>query len=65
MATATKHSEQAYKLAPENPAVIDTYAWVIYKDGKIKEAKALIEKALKLAPDNKEIEAHFQEISSK
>lgn len=33
---------------PDNFSYLDTYAWVLYKSGKLKEAKKILEKAIKL-----------------
>lgn len=45
------------KKHPDNAAYLDTYAWVLYQEGKYKEAKKVIEKTLAL----KDISAvHFE-----
>lgn len=59
---AVKLAQQASELAPENPAVLDTYGWVLHLTGKHAEAKTAIEKALTLAPDNKDIAAHLDAV---
>jgi tetratricopeptide (TPR) repeat protein len=40
--------EKALKAEPENPAYIDTYGWVLYREGKFAEAVEQLEKASKL-----------------
>jgi len=54
---------KAYKVAPNNPAVLDTYGWILFKVGKIEQARPLIEKALKLLPDDKDVQKHWSEVS--
>ncbi|MFT7337836.1 MAG: tetratricopeptide (TPR) repeat protein [Marinobacter maritimus] len=59
---ALKLSRQASELTPNSPAVMDTYGWVLHLNGKHAEAKAAIEKALSLAPDNQEIAGHLETV---
>jgi len=54
---------KAYEIAPNNPAVLDTYGWILHQSGKTAEAKPLIKKALTLLPDNVEIQKHWQEVA--
>ena len=54
---------RAYKVGPNNPAVLDTYGWILFNAGKVQQAKPLIEKALKLLPDDKDIQKHWSEVS--
>ncbi|WP_417696464.1 tetratricopeptide repeat protein [Psychromonas sp.] len=54
---------KAYEVAPNNPAVLDTYGWILHQSGKTAEARPLIKKALTLLPDNVEIQKHWQEVS--
>lgn len=56
---ATDLAERAFKLAPKNAAVVDTYGWILYKSGDIEQAKPLLLKAHQLAPSNAEIEQHW------
>jgi len=56
---------RAYKVAPNNGAVLDTYGWILYKAGKYEQAKPLIKKALELLPDDAEIQKHWSLISNK
>ncbi|WP_298447367.1 tetratricopeptide repeat protein [uncultured Marinobacter sp.] len=57
---ALELAQQASKLAPNSPAVLDTYGWILHLSGQHAEAKTAIEKALTLAPDNKEIAEHLE-----
>jgi tetratricopeptide (TPR) repeat protein len=49
---------------PENSFFMDTKGWVLFKMGRIKEAKKLIKKSLKLNPNAKEAQAHYKMIRS-
>jgi tetratricopeptide (TPR) repeat protein len=53
--------EQALKLAPEDPFIMDSMGWVLYRMGRPKEALAYLEKAFKARPDA-EIAAHLGEV---
>jgi tetratricopeptide (TPR) repeat protein len=53
--------EQALKLAPEDPFIMDSMGWVLYRMGRSKEALAYLEKAFKTRPDA-EIAAHLGEV---
>ncbi|MGD1841515.1 MAG: tetratricopeptide repeat protein, partial [Thermonemataceae bacterium] len=44
---AEKQAQKLTTLHPDNPIYWDTYAWVLDKQGDYREAKKLIEKALK------------------
>ena len=59
---ALKHAQRASEVAPNSAAVLDTYGWILHLTGKHAEAKTAIEKALALAPDNKEIVAHLKTV---
>ncbi|MBK8186867.1 MAG: tetratricopeptide repeat protein [Cellvibrio sp.] len=60
------HPEKAEKLAsvvfaraPDAVDIIDTYGWILFKNGKVKEALPLLEKASRLSPDNALIKEHL------
>jgi len=52
-------AEKAYKLAPENVALIDTYAAILFKQGDKEQSIQLLEKALRLAPEDEVIRKHL------
>jgi len=52
-------SEQAFKLAPRNAAVLDTYAWQLTQAGRAKQGVPHFREALKLVPSNPEIRWHL------
>jgi len=60
---AEELAAKAYQVAPNNPAVLDTYGWILYQVGKVEEAKPFIKRALELLPDNVEIQQHWSEVS--
>ena len=51
-------SRQAYEIAPERAEIVDTYGWVLFKQGKHKEALNVLQQALVIAPRNPEIGLH-------
>ena len=53
--------EQAHKLNPEDPAVLDSLGWVNYRLGNLDEAERLLRLALERFPDQ-EVAAHLGEV---
>ncbi|MBI6550859.1 tetratricopeptide repeat protein [Pseudomonas sp. LY-1] len=53
--------EQAHKLNPEDPAVLDSLGWVNYRLGNLDEAERLLRQALERFPDQ-EVAAHLGEV---
>jgi len=51
-------AEKAMKLAPENPTVLDTYAWALVQVGQAKKALPLLAKAAEKLPKDKAIRFH-------
>ncbi len=58
---ARKLIERALELTPDDAAVIDSLGWVDYRQGKVKEARTLLERAFGKARDP-EIAAHLGEV---
>jgi len=52
-------AQRAYQLAPSNPAVADTLAWIFAETGKPARALPLLKKALESAPAAAEIRLHY------
>jgi len=52
---------QALDLAPENPAILDSMGWVLYRMGRPEEALPYLEQAMESFPDQ-EIAAHLGEV---
>jgi tetratricopeptide (TPR) repeat protein len=53
--------EQALRLNPDDPAIIDSLGWVNYRMGNLDEAEQLLRRALELYPDA-EVAAHLGEV---
>ena len=51
-------AEKAYALSPDNPAVIDTYGWVMFQHNDKATGLGLLQEALLKAPQNSEIRFH-------
>ena len=56
---------KAVKSRPDNPSYLDSYGWANYKNGRIKEARDNLRKALHLFPGNKDIANHLKIVISK
>jgi predicted Zn-dependent protease len=52
-------AEKAYKLRPDSPAVVDTYAWILVEKGDAKKGIELLRQALSKVPDAAEIQWHL------
>ena len=53
--------EQAYRLNPEDPAILDSLGWVNYRLGDLQQAETQLRKALDRFPDH-EVAAHLGEV---
>ncbi|WP_344763183.1 tetratricopeptide repeat protein [Actimicrobium antarcticum] len=58
---AAKLVEQALKLAPNDPFILDSMGWVQYRQGKLQEAEDLLRRAYTLRQDA-EIAVHLGEV---
>ncbi len=58
-ADALRPAERAYQLAPGNPAVADTLAWILAENGKPARALPLFKRALETAPTASDIRLHY------
>ncbi len=56
---AVDYAEKAYALAPEDAAVIDTYGWLLLRNGDVKRAVELLTAAVNLSPKNPDIRLHL------
>lgn len=61
---ACEMAAKAVKSAPENATFLDTYAWVLHKMGRDKEALPVIQKAVKLDPKSETLNNHLKEIAA-
>jgi Flp pilus assembly protein TadD len=53
--------ERAFKIKPDEPAIIDSYGWAQYRLGRLVEAEKLLRKAYAGQPDS-EVAAHLGEV---
>jgi Flp pilus assembly protein TadD len=53
--------EKALTLAPDDPFIMDSMGWVLFKQGKLKEAEDLLRRAYEMRPDP-EIATHLGEV---
>jgi len=53
--------EKAYKLAPEDPYILDSMGWAFYRLGNLDDAEAYLRRAMSQRPDA-EIAAHLGEV---
>ncbi len=60
-AEADTYLSMAIAQQPENPVILDSVGWLRFKQGKLTEALALLEKAYKAMPDA-EVGAHLAEV---
>ncbi|KVW96876.1 XrtA/PEP-CTERM system TPR-repeat protein PrsT [Thiobacillus denitrificans] len=56
---ALSFAEQALKLKPDNPAVLDTYGWLLVRSGNAAKGLGILKKAQSKAPDAAEIQWHL------
>lgn len=52
-------AEQALKLKPDNPAVLDTLGWILVGQGQVERGTRLLQQALAKSPDAAEIQYHL------
>jgi len=56
---ALEYATQAFELAPKQPAVLDTYGWVLTRQGQPEKALKHLREARILAPNDAEIRYHL------
>ena len=56
---------KAYELASSNPAIADTYGWILLENGYIEKALPILAKAADKAPNVKEILQHYSSALAK
>jgi putative PEP-CTERM system TPR-repeat lipoprotein len=52
-------AEEAFKLSPESPAIVDTLGWILVGQGQTTRGLELLQKAAGKAPNNAEIQYHL------
>jgi tetratricopeptide (TPR) repeat protein len=53
--------QHAYALTPDDPAIIDSMGWALFRLNRVAEAREMLERAYELHPDG-EIAAHLAEV---
>lgn len=59
---ALEFAARAAEIEPENPAILDTYGWILHLDGQHRAAMDQLQRALAMAPDNVEFKKHLDEV---
>ena len=62
LAEASRLIEAAMKQDPKNGSTVDSWGWVLYRQGQLKEAEAALRKATELTPLSPEIRMHLGEV---
>lgn len=62
---ALEMAERAHKALPENPAVLDTYGWVLVQSGQTERGIIYLREAQKRAPESREIAEHLEQATKK
>ena len=57
--TASQYAERAYRQAPFNPNVVDTYGWALVQNGQTAKGVEVLRSASNLAPGNPDIRLHL------
>lgn len=56
---ALKTAARAHELAPDNPSIMDTYGWLLIKQGDLQQGLDLVEQAARLLPEQPDIQYHI------
>jgi len=56
---AREFAEQAYKIKPDDAAVMDTLGWILVQQGQTARGLGLLQQALSKAPDSADIQWHL------
>jgi len=59
LADAERYLTRARELAPGDPAILDSWGWLRYRQGKTREALRLLDRAARFAPREPEILVHL------
>ena len=58
---AVELATQAYRMAPARAEIVDTYGWILLRQGRSSEGLAALQQALVISPQNAEIALHVAE----
>lgn len=56
---AIEYAEKANTLSPNSAEIMDTYAWILLKNGKVEQALKLLNRAIEISPENPDIRFHY------
>lgn len=56
---ALEMAEKAYRLAPDNPAIQDTYGWILVQKGMVESGLIALEQAISNLPNSPDIRYHL------
>jgi predicted Zn-dependent protease len=56
---AREYAERAFRVAPFNPSVVDTYGWTLVRTGDVTRGTQLLRLAHNLTPADSEIRMHY------
>ena len=56
---AEELAKKASEIAAGNPAILDTYGWILFENGRANEASVILEKAYRLDQGSAEIKEHL------
>ena len=62
---ALEFAENAYRLAPNYPPILDTLGWLLVQKGDLTRGQELLRKAADLSPSNVEIRIHVAQAHAK
>ncbi len=62
---ALASAEQAYRLAPQHPVVMDTLGWALVEQGQAARGLAILQKASAAAPEARDIRFHLAQALAK
>ena len=59
LADAERYLAKARDLQPGDPAILDSWGWLLYRKGRVREAVRVLERAARFAPREPEILVHL------
>jgi putative PEP-CTERM system TPR-repeat lipoprotein len=59
---AREVAERAYRQSPFNPNVVDTFGWIVFRQGDTARAAQLLRLATNLAPNDPNIRLHYAKV---
>ncbi len=57
-------AERAYQLAPKDPAILDTYGWLLVQNHQREKGLRLLQQAAILVPNSAEVKQHLRDAQS-